>query len=250
MESYAEQFVITLPSNSQSGNAPDKFRTQLPTSLHFDDDWEVALYTIVYPRTWQNVPAGNMITVTTTVADSSSKEVRYESIPAAHYDSVEILARTIQQQINRDNNPMLPSLRFHSTERKVYFLIPFGTSLQFDSEISAILGLRDGALVDVTSTGASTAAMATDVTAIYVYSNIVQPQVVGNTYSSLLQIVPVQGQFGDIVQYSPPKLLYVPLRSNTISSIEINLARSSAELISFQTGHVIVQLHFQKRNRF
>jgi hypothetical protein len=250
MESYAEQFVVTLPSNSQSGNTPDKFRTQLPTSLHFDDDWEVALYTVVYPRTWQNVPVGNTTTVTTSVAESTSKEIRYESIPAGHYDNVDVLARTLQRQINPENNPLLPSLRFHSTERKVYFLIPVGASLQFDAELSAILGLRDGAIVDTTSTGASTASIATDVTAIYVYVNIVQPQVVGNTYSSLLQIVPVQGNFGDIVQYSPPKLLYLPLRSNTINSIDISLARSSAEPISFQTGHVIVQLHFQKRNRF
>jgi hypothetical protein len=250
MESYTEQFVVTLPSNAQKGNTPDKFRTQLPISLRFDDEWEVALYTVVYPRTWQNVPAGNLITVTTSVADSISKDVRYESIPAAHYDSIDLLTRTLQNQINPQNNPMLPSLRFHSTERKVYFHIPVGGSLQFDSELSALLGIHDGTVVDSTTMGAFTASTAIDVTAIYVYANIVQPQVVGNTYSSLLQIVPVQGLFGDIVQYSPTKLLYVPLRSNTISSIEINLARSSGEAITFQTGHVIVQLHFQKRSRF
>jgi hypothetical protein len=250
MESYADQFVITLPSNSQSGNVPDNFRTQLATALRFDDDWEVALYTIVYPRTWENVPAGNLITISTSVPDTNDTQLRYVSIPAAHYDSLELLVRTIQQQINAQANPILPTMRYHSTERKVYFHIPNGSSLQFDSELSALLGLRDGVVVDTTSTGASTVSSVSDVTAIYVYSNIVQPQIVGNTYSSLLQIVPVQGKFGDIVQYSPPKLLYLPLRSNTLNSIELNLARSSAEPISFQTGHVIVQLHFQKRHRF
>jgi hypothetical protein len=250
MESYAEQFVVTLPSNAQQGNTSDRFRTQLPSALRFDDDWEVALYTIVYPRTWQNVPSNNLITIVTTAEDGVTQEIRYESIPGAHYDNIDLLVRTLVRQINPESNPKLPSLRYHSTERKVYFLVPNGASLQFDAELSALLGLQDGQIVDTPRTGGSTVSTAVDVTAIYVYSNIVQPQIVGNSYSSLLQIVPVQGNFGDIVQYSPPKLLYLPLRSNVINSIELHLARSSAEPINFQTGHVIAQLHFQRRNRF
>jgi hypothetical protein len=250
METYAEQFIITLPSNSENGNDPEKFRTRLPTALRFDDDWEVAMYMIVYPRTWQNVPPGNSVQIMILTPDGQSSQTRHETIPAAHYDNIELLVRTLHRQINPDNNPKLPSMMYHSTARKVYFNIPYGTSLQFDPELSALLGLRDGQLIDETTTGSSTSSSLTDVTAIYVYANIVQPQVVGNTHSSLLQIVPVQGKFGDVVQYSPPKLLYLPLRSNTINSIEIQLARSSGEPIKLQTGHVIVQLHFQKRNRF
>jgi len=84
--------------------------------------------------------------------------------------------------------------------------------------------------------------------AIYVYSNIVEDQVIGNIMAPLLRIVDIQGKHGDIICKTYDSPHYVPVLLKDIMQIEINLKTDMNELFSFMFGKVIVKLHVRRRN--
>ena len=83
--------------------------------------------------------------------------------------------------------------------------------------MSIILGFRGNYLEIITKTTesphvADLAAMST----IYIYCNIVQPQIVGDTNAQLLKSIPVEGTFGDIITKTFTNIQYVPIQLKKI----------------------------------
>jgi hypothetical protein len=252
MELHNNSLVVTLPSNAHPSNRPSEFRTRLPAPMNLGTDWEVALYSIVYPRTWMNLFNPAVVRV----KFPGDTTLHNLEIPAGHYESIQLLVRTISAAIDglvRQTNPgeegeqRIFNIRYHSTERRVYFHIARGAALMFDKHLAHVFGIAPDRSVTETLIGAFTTGLLPDVTAIYVYCDAIEAQTVGNTHSPLLQIVPVQGQFGDVILFSPRKLLYIPVNKKTISSIELELTDSLGESINFLSGQVVIQLHFRRR---
>ncbi|GFT35622.1 uncharacterized protein TNCV_1289471 [Trichonephila clavipes] len=81
----------------------------------------------------------------------------------------------------------------------------------------------------------------------YVYSDIVQPVVVGHVEAPLLRVVRISGDDGDAVsaQYDRPH--YVPVIRQSLHTIEIEIRLNSGDLLPFERGKVIVVLHFRMR---
>ena len=56
-------FYLTRPSNASLSVFPENttasFRAKLPQSVDLTGDWEVGLYSLTYPRTWNNLQDGN-----------------------------------------------------------------------------------------------------------------------------------------------------------------------------------------------
>ena len=86
------------------------------------------------------------------------------------------------------------------------------------------------------------------VNSLWIYSNIVAPQMVANRTVPLLRIIPSRGkQYGEtvVIQYENPQ--YVPLLYNTITSIEIGIYNTHGiNPIPFGSD-VILKLHFRKK---
>ena len=82
--------------------------------------------------------------------------------------------------------------------------------------------------------------------ALFIYSDIVEPQVVGDVSAPLLRIVGVEHeQFNrTVVQtYSPPH--YVSVLKRQFETIEMDIRDDTGARIPFQSGRVIVKLHFR-----
>src|SRR3981081_4327250 len=77
-------------------------------------------------------------------------------------------------------------------------------------------------------------------------NGVVEHMIVGDTLASLLQVVAVSGQPGDIVEkkYDSPMLSKVTTRE--IDEIEIELRGLDGRLIPFDYGTVIITLLFKK----
>ena len=78
---------------------------------------------------------------------------------------------------------------------------------------------------------------------LYVYSDLVHPQYVGNKKLSLLRAVPFTGEDGklEVVTFNPP--YYLPLQQSQIHSIHIAVCNELAEPVPFEKGSVICVLH-------
>ena len=84
---------------------------------------------------------------------------------------------------------------------------------------------------------------------LLVYCSIIQPILVGNTYSKLLRQVeiPRDVRFGDqcVVRYLEP--FYYPVLSQEIDTIEIHIKDDSNNTIPFDFGRSSITLHFRKK---
>ena len=82
--------------------------------------------------------------------------------------------------------------------------------------------------------------------AIYVYSNVVRVQMVGNTFAPLMRTVPIVGKKADIISETFFRPYYLPVDKGYIRSIEVELRNDAGELIEFQAGKVILVIHFRR----
>ena len=87
-------------------------------------------------------------------------------------------------------------------------------------------------------------------TALYVYTDIIQNQLVGDVRASLLRVVPVKLKYGDTTCVTYEQLQFLPLSRSNIQTIEINIRSDTGELVSFESGKSIVTLVFRRKTLF
>ena len=76
--------------------------------------------------------------------------------------------------------------------------------------------------------------------------SLVEPQVVGDDKVSLLKVVKHSGEFGENVNISFPNLQYVPVSVKSFETIEIDIKDDTQKKVPFQSGEVIVMLHYER----
>ena len=82
---------------------------------------------------------------------------------------------------------------------------------------------------------------------MYVYSNIVEPQIVGDVQAQLLRIVAVKEKsriFNHVESFQ--HVQYLPVSDNGTETIKMFIRKDDGRPVLFQTGKVIVTLHFKK----
>ena len=88
------------------------------------------------------------------------------------------------------------------------------------------------------------------ITAIYIYCNIVQPQIVGNTNVHLLRTIPVSRKSGDVITKTFTNIQYVLVQTKYFQDIEILLSSNTSEPVPFEHGMLIATLYFRKQSYF
>ncbi len=84
----------------------------------------------------------------------------------------------------------------------------------------------------------------------YIYSDIVESQIVGNTLSKLLRCVAVKtddAKFGSTISEVFTHLHYIPVVKKSLMSIEIEICGDNGLPIPFEFGKTVLKLHFSKR---
>ena len=83
---------------------------------------------------------------------------------------------------------------------------------------------------------------------VFVYSDIVSPSFVGDTFAPLLRIIPCSNEKGEqiVKHYDTP--IYFPLRKHFFDTIEIELRSAGGEKIVFSGGKTIVCLSFRRKS--
>ncbi len=84
-------------------------------------------------------------------------------------------------------------------------------------------------------------------TMMYVYSDIVMKQIVGDTMAPLLRTVKLEGDAGDTVEKIFQAPHYIPLLKRDFDHIKVYIRSDTGEPMPFLYGKILVKLHF-KRN--
>lgn len=146
-----------------------------------------------------------------------------------------------------------PVLKYSQVNKKVSFLMMRGQTIRFAPSLGDILGLslhqnpytendEDNSHWKATYV----ADIARGIYSVYVYADILEHQLVGDSTVPLLRIVDASGEHGATISriYENPR--YIPVQKKHFDSVEIDLRSDTGAPVQFEYGKVVVTLHFRK----
>ena len=252
-------FVITLPSNviNDYHNRSNCYRTNLPCDINLSGDWEVAVGELFLTVSQFNVDNGTLrdrqIIFKNKNGDGNIAFLVI-TISAGHYSTLADLI----SEINREVQEVIPDTCKFSidsiTQRSIISLNNTSnlTLFYIGKEIAYILGFELETEILFSAKGQAVSSSACDISAnlnqVYIYTNIIQNCVVGNSMSKLIKIVNIsKGSFGQSLHFEFSRPQYHTLVNKHFNEIEIELRSGSGQLFPFHFGNTIVQLVFKRK---
>ena len=239
-----DSFYVTLPSNSSMNSHPNNtlshYYVTLPSPLSFEGDWEVAIAEISYPHRWLNVVEGEN-SVVCAVGENSSHLHRHR-IPEGYYPTPEDLFKSFEPPIDHDGR-----IRFSYNKyiQKV-ILKTEGAVVRLMGGLATMLGFEKENFITTTQKAPRVADLQ-PFHSLFIYSNIVEYNTVGDTRAPLLRIVTVDGKYGKTITKTYDNPHYVNLKHKLVDTIEIDIRDDTGRLIPFVAGKVIVKVHFRRK---
>ena len=240
-----DSFYVTLPSNSSVDIYPDNalshYSVNLPTALSFEGDWEVSLAEITYPRRWLNIVEGHNHIYCN--AEETGGGIHIHHIPEGFYQTPDDLIAKITPPIGHGDKIRL---KYNKYLQKVIVRTDDDVHITFAERMGYLFGFEKAMSI----TGIEKAPHVVDmkqIHSLFVYTDIFEYNIVGDTRAPLLRNVSVEGEYGDIVTKTYDSPHYVPLKQRFMSTIHIDIRDDVGHFIQFIGGKVIVKLHFRKR---
>lgn len=250
-----ESFYLTLLSNSSMEYFPDnqttKFSTKLSKSIILEGLWCVGVVEFQYPCTMFTVQDhGNIVYITKLMQmpnETKPSTVYYKThIPATNYDNINHILTAL--------NHIKENVRFRYDE-----LTKFVNATVIDKNIKSItlspqlslqLGFEPNRNLVEKGFGKCPANLHLGLPPqLFVYCDIIEPQIVGDVMTPLLRIIPLDPAnyiYGanKMHVFTPPH--YLPVMRREFDTIEIDIRSSTGQKIPFQFGTVCIKLHFRK----
>ena len=282
---FEDEFTVHVVSSASmeifDSNTLASFRNFFNDEIQLAGDWRVALSEIIFPTKIENIVNGNLIVYNLKDYEDSQKMSSAANVISRPYsgqqfsfmpgtfDTVAQLLATIKRTIG------LPHFSFRELKSSGKYEILFGKyeGITFPSEeIPSIIGFKgipDGNGIHIgykmipnanrfmksDDTKAYYGEFPADLCAgkhlIFIYTNIIEYQYVGDTKAPLLRVIDSKQRLknGSVCELEPThrivftNLDYKKLLTNTIQSISIELRTETGQLVPFSgTGKVILTL--------
>ncbi len=228
-------------------NTLANFFTKLPHQIYLNGEWEVGIAEIQYPYTWNNVNRGqNKIYVKTW----NESEYTPIEIPPGNYNDIEKLIFALMERITMTRKFRADDLEIHYTpiDKRTSIFVKRGCFLRLEGDVATVLGFNQGTVINNTLVTSPHFALVVDaISSLYVYTDIIDSQYVGDVKVPLLRIVGVEGQHGHFITKTFDRPQYLPVCRQTLDAIEIDIKDDTGKHISFEYGKVVVKLHFRKQ---
>ncbi len=253
-------FIVTIPNNSSERYYPDNsqnhFKIYLPHELSFETKYEVALLEVTYNQYFYNLIDQ---TITITYVKSNQRKIIKINLVDGYYPNIEKLIEEINDtiQTNSSIHKTIKSklnIDYSSLTKKATFTIKSNVNLivlTISEKLAKLFGIELNDNNEYETTQSFTSNYPCDVFrglhSMYVYTNIIERQIVGDSLVPLLRIIGIDNKNNDehvTVRFN--NLRYLPVSLNNIRTIEIDLRNEYGDRLPFQSGTVIVSLHFRK----
>ena len=281
--SNAEHFYVTLPSNSSYGvygkQHPGSYKTALERDVVVNPaEWEVGLTELMYSRTWHNVIGAKMtISIPHPGVDRFIK-TEHSHLPDMRYNSPHHL-------VTAWNDSLCPKcklgvkLRYDREAGRVVIYVTPRFLVRLNGVASSVLGFgeyksvvikgkvgkdsnphppelqliseEDGVKVIYSTVAQSSLPVNLNriINTLYVYSDVIEPQIVGDSYVPLLRsVVDNSGEAGEMACVSFTNVHYKNISRGMFHEIEVNITDDTGRTVPFEGGRVTVKLHFKKKH--
>ena len=279
---FNNSFYVTLPSNGSMklypGNTLASYTNKLANRIILkEDDWEVGLVEIQYPTVFANIRSKDFWMHFHYGHPNNIKE-KTMCLPDGIYDKVENILLVMNEKLQdsdyvfnfeylKDINRIKLTFVVSFAKMQTVILSPslaiaLGYILPVDAEnmLSFELYNDDTFMADVQTSAQDNTGTTVEIIKtpyppsiensippqMYIYSDIVAPNFIGDVLAPLLRIVKVDGVGKDTCQtFTEP--YYIPVLKRDFETIEINIRKDDGNLVPFLSGKLNVRLHF-KRN--
>jgi len=239
------QFHMTLPSNSSMKIFPDNtlsnFKVKLPEAINLSGKWEVGLSSITFPHTWYSITDVNR----TFFYDGGIGAFLPARISKGYYNSGKEVVQAISKVL-RSLGVQNITIEFNEISEKVHFRLAGKCRLAFENHLALLLGFEyKKTVIDKDMTAPLVCDLNAGFQSLFIYLDIIDAQIVGDTKAPLLQAVPAKGKDGEIItlDYNSPQ--YVPLAKKEFETIEVLITDDKGEKVLFQRGRVLLTLTFR-----
>lgn len=236
------QFYITLPSNASMDIFPNntlaEFKVKLPNHMNLDGDWEVGLASITFPRTWFTIRAKDC----RVYYDDGSGFFSVLIIPEGYYNDIAGIVTAINAALTKLGGKGI-NLKLDKMTQKVTATVAKGKKLSFENYLGVLLGFGN----DKTTTGSYVSDINVGMQSLFIYLNIVEPQVVGDILAPLLRTVPAQGKMNEVITLNYENPQYVPVTTKDFETLEVLITSDTGEKIPFERGRVVLTLNLRPR---
>jgi hypothetical protein len=262
LSTSSSDFYLTLPSNASFSHYPDNtlanFTVMLDPPLDLQGQYEVGLCEISYPRSWLNINSDQYYL---TMEDHNLLETYDIYLPPGHYDSIEHVVSLINQRIPKQYKPTGPPpiLNVNKTEWKDVFSYKTQISkvslslsqtkgVHMSDKLRDVLGFtRNHYIGGHFSYGERVANVNHGLECMYVYLDLIEDRVVGDTRAPLLRMVPLSRFRSATVFHTFLDVHYVPIKYNSFDRLTVNIRNGAGDLIPFDRGEVILTLRVRRR---
>lgn len=205
----------------------------------------IGISEIIYPHTWYNVNNSNNLIEFTLGESEESLKFR---IPPGFYPTVPDILKALSIKILENNI----NFSFNEVTKRVRIKVVGHASVILHPGMAELLGFdpmdigteEEGAEIIMESPYIPDPCARFRV--LMIYSDLIEPQIVGDVLAPLLKIVNVTGQDGEMIlaQYDRPH--YLPVSRKSIETLEIVIRTNMGDLVPFERGRAYVKLHFRQ----
>ena len=237
-------FYITIPSWTSSDyfalNSIGDFRIQLPQPLDLRGIWSVGLSQILYTHTWYNIENNkNQIYIT---VDGKNFTIL---VTEGKYKTEQALINQININIKEQIKHTPIKFEYNSQNFKCRITLPANCVLHFCYNLGKLLGFRE-ITISHTTEGVFPINLNYNTQAIFIYCDIIEEQILGKEKWQLLKFMHVQdNKFGECVTQTYDNPQYITLSKKHFETVHIKICNQEKEVIHFQKGVNIIQLHFK-----
>lgn len=279
---FNNSFYITLPSNASMDVYPDNTLASYTTKLAqrislIEDDWEVGLTEIQYPTLFSNVNASN---VWLRVGYYNKDDTSF-TLEDGVYDTMENLAQALNSssgggcifEYRKNVNRIITNVDILTVNKVKYVIISpslaaiLGYTLPSEMENFLSYALYNDFQPNKADSGylqeqikmhlrleTNIALMAKypinlefeKPAHMYLYSDIVAPNFLGDKLAPLLRIVRIENNPSINIEKTFSEPYYIPVLKRNFETVEIHIKDDTGNAIPFLSGKLNVRLHFRR----
>lgn len=246
-----DSFFLTLPSNSSMEEFPDNtlthFRVKLPRTVHLAGEYECALVDVSFPTSWYN-----LITRENDPAWSRVQYIRHNKytqhqLKEGYYSNIEALLEAIRPYDVEGEPADDCRITVMEHAEKVLFELTDGCQLILTGRIARILGFESDTVTILGRRVPPRTYNLNPIDNLFVYTDIVEHETVGDSLAPLLRVVNVENRKGMqiSVHYQTPH--YKRVQTKVFDTIEIDIRDGVGDAVPFTRGTLILTLHFKRK---
>jgi len=247
------RFTVTLPSNSSMNyhpnNTASSFTTKLAEAINLHGTWECGLLEAIYPNRVFNVADDSYFF---NIHHSDDSQTRHYMAVGIYTNRVDITVRLRESQksVSQSGERHPVHFRMYAPNRWAFKIMTDEIKhVDFSPPLAHMLGFSEYQLYSgrIEHKATIPADLMGETKSIYIYCDLLEHTLVGDTKAPLLKIVKrastVDSEIGH-ASFNPVQ--YIPLQKKSFDTISVQLMTDTGTFMPFLSGKSTLVLEFRR----